>query len=261
MRLAFLHSFQSEWLKRRRSHAYWLVTVGAFFTPAIVIAARLVRHQGLAAAYAADGFWQVLWHDSWESMAIFFLPMAAILTTSLITQIEYRNNAWKQLHTLPLSDATLFFSKLLVVVLMLGQFLLLFDLGIWLSAVIPWALLPGVPYPSAPIPYGEFLEQTAWYFLDCLPIVAFQYLISLRSRSFLLPIGVGFMTWVAALAALPWRYAATIPYTYCMLDYLRDEPGKKAAVPPFDIHAAALVYVLVFVTVGFWLFAAKQDKS
>lgn len=261
MRLAFLHSFQSEWLKRRRSHAYWLVTVGAFFTPTIVTIARLVRHQGLAAAYAADSFWLTLWHNSWESMAIFFLPMAAILTTSLITQIEHRNNAWKQLHTLPLNAATLFFSKLLVVVLMLGQFLLLFDLGIWLSAVIPWALLPGVPYPSAPIPYREFLQQTGWYFLDCLPIVAFQYLISLRFRSFLLPIGVGFMTWVAALAALPWRYAAAIPYTYCMLDYLKDDASKKAAVPPFDIHAAALVYGLVFVIAGFLLFAAKRDKS
>ena len=32
-----------------------------------------------------------------------FLPLGAILSTSLITQIEYKNNTWKQLHTLPLT--------------------------------------------------------------------------------------------------------------------------------------------------------------
>jgi hypothetical protein len=74
----------------------------AFFTPAIVTVARLVRCTQLPAAYGAESFWISPWTSSWESMAIFFPPMAAILATRLTTQIEFRNNAWRQVHVLPL---------------------------------------------------------------------------------------------------------------------------------------------------------------
>ena len=76
--------------------------VGGLFTPGIVIAARLVRHDRLQEIYAAANFWNSLWKSSWESMAIFFLPIGAILATSLMTQSEFKNNAWKQVHALPL---------------------------------------------------------------------------------------------------------------------------------------------------------------
>lgn len=261
MNIAFLHSLQGEWLKKRRSHAAWLVAVGAFFTSTVVVVARLVRHRALEPLYAREDFWTQLWHSSWESMAIFFLPMGAVLAVSLITQLEYRNNAWKQVRTLPLGDATLFFSKLTVILLMMAQFLLLFSLGIWLSVLIPWILVPGVPYPTAPLPYMDFLRDDLGYFLDCLPIVALQYLISLRFKSFLVPIGTGFVLWVGSLAALSWHYGALIPYSYCMLDYLKDDASGKSAVPLVDIHAAAGAYCLLFIALGYWVFTTRKEKG
>ncbi len=53
---AFVRAFQCEWLKKKRSLASWLVVAGSFFTPAIVIAARLVNHDGLHQMYSAAGF-------------------------------------------------------------------------------------------------------------------------------------------------------------------------------------------------------------
>jgi hypothetical protein len=184
MRSVFVDAFCCEWLKKRRSLGAWLIVIGAFFTPAIIIVVRLIRHAQLPALYAAPGFWTSLWRSSWESMAIFFVPMAAILATSLVVQIEVRNNAWKQVHALPLESITIFFAKLAVIVLMLAQFFVLFGLGIYLAALLPWLLVGGVPYPSAPLPLREFLADTAIYFIDCLPIVAAQYLVSLRFKQF-----------------------------------------------------------------------------
>ncbi len=261
MNLPFTNSFQSEWLKSRRSLSSWLVVVGGLFTPSIVIIARLVRREKLHEIYAAEGFWTLLWKNSWESMAIFFLPMGAVLATSLITQIEYKNNAWKQVHALPMSTATIFFSKFAVILLLLVQFLVLFNLGIYLSAVIPYLLVAGVPYPRAPIPFGSFLNEDGMFFIDCLPIVALQYLISLRFRNFLVPVGVGFVIWVGALAALSWRYNFLVPYTYCMVDFLKDSSGGKVAIPDINLHAIAIGYFLLFTVAGYWLFAAKKEKG
>jgi hypothetical protein len=194
-------------------------------------------------------------------MAIFFLPMGAVLATSLVTQLEFKNNAWKQIHALPLSLTTIFFSKLAVVILMLGQFFVLFNFAIYVSAVVPSLLVSGVPYPKSPIPLAEFLTDDVFYFLDCLPIVAAQYLLSLRFRNFLVPVGVGLMTWVGALASLSWKFGFAIPYTYPMLHYLKNDGGRKAAIPPVNIHAWALGYFLFFTVIGFCLFVTKREKG
>jgi hypothetical protein len=257
----FVHSFQSEWIKRKRSLGSWLIVAGSLFTPVIIIAARLAHHDKLPELYAAANFWTSLWRSSWESMAIFFLPMAAILVTSLITQIEYRNNAWKQVHTLPLSPATLFFSKLAVILVMTVQFFILFDLGVYLSAIVPYLLVRNVPYPIAPLPLGSFLIDTGRYSVACLPIVAAQYLLSLRFKNFLVPVGIGFMTWVGAVAALSWKLGYVVPYAYTMLTYLKDDPKGRTAVPAFQLHWLALGYALLFTMIGYWLFANKLQKG
>jgi hypothetical protein len=261
MAATLIHSFQSEWLKKKRSLGSWLVVVGALFTPVIVIFARLIHHDKLPELYAASNFWTSLWKNSWESMAVFFLPMAAILATSLITQIEFRNNAWKQVHTLPLSAATIFFSKLAVIIVLLVQFFVLFDVGIFLSAVVPYLLAAKVPYPTAPLPLPLFLADTVRYMVASLPIVAVQYLLSLRFKNFLLPIGLGFMAWVGALAALSSKFAYLVPYGYSMLIYLKDDPRGKIAIPPYDITWLAIGSAVLFTTAAYLLFVTKAQKG
>lgn len=261
MKSAFVDAFRSEWLKKRRSLGAWLVVVGAFFTPTIVIVARLIRHEQLPALYASPAFWTSLWRSSWESMAIFFVPMAAILATSLVVQIEVRNNAWKQVHALPLEPVTIFLAKFAVIVLMLAQFFVLFDLGIYLSALLPSLLVSGVPYPLAPLPLRAFLDDTATYFIDCLPIVAAQYLMSLRFNNYLAPIGIGFLAWIGALAALSWQHARYLPYAYTMLDYLKDNPAARAVAPTTGIHYLAIAWFVLFTLAGYALFATKAHKG
>lgn len=256
-----VHSLQGEWLKTKRSLGAWLIIVGSLFTPAIVIVARLIHHSQLQALYSMADFWKLLWKNSWESMAVFFLPMAAILVTSLITQIEYRNNAWKQVHTLPLSPATIFFSKLLVILVLMSVFLVLFDVGVYLSAAVPWLLVRNVPYPRAPLPLSAFMADTGSYMIACLPIVAAQYLLSLRFKNFLTPIGVGFMTWVAALAALSWKFGYLVPYAYTMLTYLKDNPKQGVGARMVPLQWVSLGYTLLFTVGGYVLFVTNRQKG
>lgn len=261
MTIPFIHSFQSELLKTKRSLAMWIVIIGGFFTPLIVTVARLVQYKTLPAIYSSDDFWKLLWKNSWESMAIFLLPLGVILTTSLITQLEFKNNTWKQLHTLPLSLTTIFFSKLAVVIVMMLTFFVLFNIGIYLSALVPYLIISGVAYPKAPIPYASFLVQDLYYFIDCLPIIALQYLISLKYKNFLVPIGTGFIFWVGALASLSWKYGYIIPYTYCMFTYLKGGVVNKAVIPTINIHLLACAYFVGFTIASYILYVSKKEKG
>ncbi|MBV9493741.1 MAG: ABC transporter permease [Acidobacteria bacterium] len=257
----FVHAFHSEWLKRKRSFASALIIGGSLFTPAIIAVVRLIHPQQLPALYNAQGFWPRMWKDSWESMAVFFLPLCAMLATSLITQIEFRANAWKQVHTLPVRTGTIFAAKLAVILVVLAEFLLLFNLAMYASGMLPSVVVPGVPSPRDSFFALPLLRENALYFVDCLPIVAAQYLMALRSNNILVPIGIGFAAWVGALAAVSSKLAVWWPYSYTILHYLRGTPKGAGLTSPIDLHALAAAAFVMVTTTSYVLFRTKREKG
>ncbi|HKO55876.1 MAG TPA: ABC transporter permease [Thermoanaerobaculia bacterium] len=254
-------AFRSEWLKRKRSFASTLILGGSLFTPAVVAVVRLIHYRGLPHIYAADAFWKNIWRDCWESMAIFFLPLGAILATSLITQIEFRSNAWKQVHTLPVSTAVVFVSKLAVILLMMTQFLIFFTLGVYASAMIPYLLVAGVPHPKGSFWSLPLLRDCAAFFADCLPIIGAQYLIGLRAHNVLVSIGVGFLAWVGALAAVSSRFAIWWPYSYTIINYLKDKPKGAHLAAQQGLHWLAVSAFVALTATAYVLFVTKREKG
>lgn len=257
----FVQAFRSEWLKRKRSFASLMVFGGALFTPSIVTAVRLIWRKDLPRIYGADTFWVNLWRNSWESMAVFFLPLAAILATSLITQIEFKSNAWKQVHTLPLSLSALFLSKLAVILVMMTQFLIVFTLGVYASAMIPYLLVPGVPRPKGSFWVLPLIRDGATYFAASLPIVGAQYVMALRANNVLIPIGIGFMAWVGALAAVSSRFAIWWPYSHTIVQYVKDKPKGTHFAVYGGLHWLALGFFVALAIAAYVLFATKPEKG
>jgi hypothetical protein len=247
-------------LKTKRSLASWLVIAGAFFTPIIIIVARLAHYKQLPEIYRNPGFWNVLWHSCWESMAIFLLPFGLILATTLLTQLEFKNNSWKQVHVLPLTYTTIFTAKILVILLLVLQFFILFNLGYFLAAWIPYLLVSNVAWPLAEIPFTAMLRENGYFFIDSLPILALQFLISLKFKNFLIPIGVGFVFWLTALGTLSWKYGYWMPYSYGMYNFLKQNSGR-AATPEMNIHWMALGYTVFFTIISYILYIGKKEKG
>ncbi|HQU84986.1 MAG TPA: ABC transporter permease [Pyrinomonadaceae bacterium] len=258
--MKFIKSFQSEWLKKKRSLASWLVVVGAFFTPLIILLSRFKNRAKLPEINVMDDFWVRLWNQSWESMTVLMLPVGIILATGLITQIEYKNNAWKQLHTTPQSYTTIFFAKLAVIFVMMIEVFVLFNLGMYLSAIVPSMVLSNVPYPSAPIPFEYFLQKNLVFFVECLPILALQYLISLQFKNFLVPIGAGFVIWILGIGLLSWEYSFIFPYVHSGIEFMIME-GHFKRVLPVNLQMLSIIYFAVFIAAGYVLYLLKKEKG
>ncbi len=258
MNNAFVNIFAGEWIKKRRSFSSWLVIIGGFFIPLVNMLIFIFYPNQLIAMHKSGGFWNQVSDASWKSMAFMLLPMGIVLAVSLITQLEYKNNTWKQLHAAPVSFANIYFSKLLVIIIMLAQLFVLFNIGIYLSAIIPAAFNCNIPFPNHAIDVGFLLSENATYFLLCLPIVAIQYTISLQFKNFLVPIGAGLALAVGGLMALSWEYAFTIPYTYTGLHYLQ---ANSKIMPAQNILVWSAAYFALFSLLGFWLYISKKEKG
>jgi hypothetical protein len=254
-------SIRSEWLKTKRNLLGPLVLGSAWFIPLIILAVRFRHRRELGTLYRTGDFWQNLWTQSWESMALLILPMFIMLVTSLIVQIETRNNTWKQLHASPQAMATIFLAKLTVILVLVAELFVLFNVAIYVTGVLPAFLFDGVPVPAGPIPYALFLERNARYFVDILPIVGLQYLLSLHFRSFIAPLGAGMAMWIVALGGMNWEYSYVIPYTYCGLDYLITLRPNVHRYLPASLQLLALGTFLAFTIAGFTLYARKEDRG
>ncbi|WP_138475538.1 ABC transporter permease [Dyadobacter bucti] len=253
-----INSFQSEWIKKRRSSAAWLTISGAFLIPAILTTKRVIQSETLAAANSSPKIWRLLYGQNWQFMSVFLLPMGIILAASLIAQIEYRNNAWKQVHTTPQSLTTIFLAKFGVTVIMLVEFFLLFNVGICLTGIVPAMLFQDVPFPTSDFPFVPFLQGNSKFFVYCLPILSFQYLLSIHIRNFMVPIGIGFALLVASLIAVSWKYGYLIPYTYCSMQFLIHD---NRIDPSVNILFWSTGYFLFFTILNYVLYLTKRNKG
>lgn len=258
--MAFLQTVQSEWMKTRRSMAAVLVVIGAFFIPSIIIFMRFIQREKLAAVYRSDTFWQNNFFKNWQVMAFLLLPLGVILCVSLVTQIEYRNNTWKQLHTTPQSFTSIFFAKLTVILLMLLQFFILFNIGIYISAVVPLLFSKQAVYPLQAIPWSDLLMANAKFFIASLPVLAIQYLLSLRIKNFMLPLGAGIVLLVASTFAIQWEYGYMIPFTYTGYTWLLNVSANAEIKMPVNLLLLSVIMFAAFTLIGFWLYSSKKDK-
>ncbi|HEY4205508.1 MAG TPA: ABC transporter permease [Puia sp.] len=252
---AFIQSFGSEWLKKKRTTASLLTVTGSLLIPVIIIIARIDDRASLAAANSKPKFWESLYNRNWQMMGLLLLPMGVVLATSLITQIEFRNNTWKQLCTTPQSLSIIFLSKLAVSLVMLVEFFLLFTLGIWLTGIIPGVFFSGVPYPSEAFPLKSVGTSSARMFLDILPVVSLQYLLSLRFKNFLVPLGAGLGLYVASMIAVHWRHGYWIPYTYTAYNFMGQARQK------FHTDYWAAGYTVLFIGIAYILYLTRKEKG
>src|SRR5205809_2124295 len=96
-------SIRAEILKTKRSASFWLSILGATVIPLIFF---LVYAMKPAESYSNT--WGIHFLQGWQVFNAFLLPMFVILICSLIPQIEYKNNAWKQVFASPQTIGNIF---------------------------------------------------------------------------------------------------------------------------------------------------------
>lgn len=252
--MIFIHSLHSEWLKTKRSSAFWLSIFGGFFIPTIYLIGYLHDKTCINDVVKVGPIWTYHFMRCWQNMSFLLLPMGVILACSLITQLEFKNNTWKQLHTTPQSFSVIFFAKLLVILFMTIQFFIFFNIGVILSGVIP-CLIFDHNFSNESIPALYFLKANAKFFISCLPIIAFQYLVSLKFKNFMVAIGAGLMGLIGTLIAFSWKHIYLSPFSYSSYCF-----GRKIGID-ISSYLLAGIYFLLLIAVAYFTYISKKEKG
>jgi len=139
-----------------------------------------------------------------------------------VPQIEYKNNAWKQVFASPLTIEQVFFSKYTAIHLMVLLLFLCFNLFMILGAYVANWVHSGLPFTTSSLPLGNILLLSLRTYIALLAIISFQYWFSLRFRNFIVPIGLGLGLLVMSLVAMRWEHADKLAYVLPFLSFSDD---------------------------------------
>lgn len=223
---SFVINTYTEALKCRRSAAFWATLAGALFIPALLFLMYALRPDTFVPMMKGNPWGQHI-ERAWKSAAPFLLPMYVILVTSLVAQIEYRNNTWKQVYSTPRSYADIYFSRFIIVQLLIIICFILLNLFILLGGLGAGLIHRGYNFLTTPVPWQRMLLYTSKVYISTLGISAMQYWLSLRFRNYIASTGIGLALIIVSLIILEWEKIMYFPYAYTMLTLMHTIMGRK----------------------------------
>lgn len=243
MTAAFFLNSKRELLKCKNTPAFWLTVIGAAFIP-LVNAIKYIAKPDHFVPLLADDPWGVLVMHNWQIAASFLMVIYIILVTSLVVQIEYASNTWKQIYASPRSYGDIFFSKFAAVHVMVLSCLLLFNVFMIVSGYLVSRIDENYLFTSSTPVVKEMLVISARMYVSVLAVTVIQYWLSLRFRNFAVAMGLGMALYITGLMIRQWEYIHYYPYMLPFLAYFPN-PG----LPP-GVHDRALVNSVVTFLVG-----------
>ena len=136
-------------------------------------------------------------------------PLFIILICTLLPQIEYRNNTWKQIFASPQTKANVFLAKFINVHLLMLVFLVATHLFMFLTIVAINFIKPDLNLFKHPLNESIVLVNAANAYISMLAVCAIQFWIGLRFRNFIVPIGIGFALWLIRHNNRPYNTSQT----------------------------------------------------
>ena len=258
MTLSFILNTKAELLKIRRSNALWLTVVGAIFIP-FVNFIKLISLPDMFVSKMKDDLWVIFINDNWAVATSFLMPVYIILLVSLVTQIEYGNNTWKQVYTTPRSYADVFFTKFFVINFLIIACFVLFTILIVASGYATSVINHAYEFLSTPVPWSHLLALMVKMYVSILGIMAIQYWISMRVKNFIIPIGIGMALIIVGYMIRQWEYIAYYPYMHPLLVYFKN-PGLRFGS---DLNALrnSMFECALFLSIGFYSICVRREKG
>lgn len=251
-----LISLRSEILKTKRTASVYFAIAAAAFGPLMSMLDLLL--DGVRPEEGPTLFNRML-TSKFQMMGFVILPYFVILACTLLPQIEYKNNTWKQVLASPQSRATIFFSKFINIQLLVLLFLVANQLLMLAGAVILHFVHPSLEILKQPLNGYNILMTPVNAFIGMLAIGAIQFWLGLRFRNFVVPVAIGFACWVAGTILVvqsQTAVAAYFPYSYHVY-------GNHPAYKPeqSSVTWASLAYMGAFLLLGYWDFKRRKGMN
>lgn len=240
--------------------SFWLSLLGAGFIPAIYLIAYILKPDG-ASRQLGEAPWNVHFFMGWQGVGFFLLPMFVVLLCALVTQIEFKNNTWKQVYASPQSYGQIYFSKLLIIHTMIIFFFIAFNLFMLGTGIVSALVHKQLAFLKSSFDVQKLVELNAKMYISTMGIAAIQYWLSLRFKNFIVPMGIGLALLIAAIVAtnLGWEHIYKVPFAQPGLTLRYVSQPVKGWLQPHEWNS--IIAFVIFTIGGFLDVIYKKEKG
>jgi len=241
-----LISLRSELLKTRKA-SFYLTLIGAAVGPVMFLLNVLLDENEIDPSQKdpLNAVFKIL--SDMNGTALF--PLFVILICTLLPQIEYRNNTWKQVFASPQTKVNVFLAKFMNVHLLMLLFLIATHVFMLLAVVGINFIKPALNLFEHPLNGITVLVNAANAYILSLAVCAIQFWMGLRFRNFIVPIGIGFALWLSGtIMAVQYKSDLVFYFPYSFNAF---PVSSKLKLQLTQVAWTSLGYALLFVIVGF----------
>ncbi|MFD1677989.1 ABC transporter permease [Alicyclobacillus fodiniaquatilis] len=250
-------ALMSDWIKMRKTWIRFLVILGPLGVIALNAARYAASYQSIVTPGADAQNWALLIQNV-DHLLLPSLMLGITLLTSLLSGLEHRGHAWKQLLALPVSRSRIYMSKFILIAGLLAVSSTLCAIG---------TLCLGFAFGfTTHVPWLHVLGECYYPYLASYGVLAIQLLLSMlmANQSFAITLGVLGMIISGLSDALThdslthaWHWARFVPWVYPSLS-----AATHATIQYLDIKyvICGLIASAVWLLLGSWGFTHKEVK-
>ncbi len=165
-----------------------------------------------------------------------------VVAACMVYNMEFKGNAVKKMHMLPMSVPVMYLCKFLILTFMLLVAVALQNMAL--------ARIGMTDLPQGTFEMGTLVRFAAYSFLSSMPVLSFMLLISSRFENMWIPLGIGVAGFLSgmALASSEMSLLMVNPFVVMMKPAV-----AMSAQPDGIVMIVSLVETLLFLGVGLWM--------
>jgi len=248
-----LITLRSEILKSKRTASFYLTIIAAALIPFIFLLD--VMFDGISAEHKKDPF-NAIFREGFINTGFVIFPLFIILISTLLPQIEFKNNAWKQVLASPQTKLNVFMAKYLNIHLLIVIFLVAHNICMLLAAIAMHFFEPTLNLINQPLDVYTVVANNLNTYVTLLSMGAIQFWMGLGFKNFIFPVAIGFALWfMGSIMELEyhWSMGKYFPYSFHIYSIFEN---RKPQLP--TIHLMSLIYTAVFLVLGFIDFKRRR---
>jgi hypothetical protein len=248
-------SLRSEIAKTKRTAAFYFTLIGAAIIPFIFLVNALFNGFAGEENVPKDPL-NKMFSMSMEMTGLLIFPLFVVLVCTLMPQIEYRNNTWKQVLSSPQTKLNIFVAKFLSVQSLMLLFLVSSHLFMWIAIIAIHFIEPGLHMFNRSLDGYTILVNNVNLYLCVLAVSAIQFWIGLRFKNFLIPVSIGFVLWITGMTMVfeyHSPYAVYFPYSFQTFTFF---PKEKIQLG--QVEWTSVGYAVFFLIAGFLDFRRRR---
>ncbi len=249
-------SLRSELLKSKRRASIYLTLIAAAVVPIIFILDATV--DGISPENGPTIF-NKIFSEGFKISSFIIIPMFIILISTLLPQIEYKNNAWKQVLASPQTKANIFIAKYINLHLLFLLFIVANHLMMLGAGVVLHFVHPSLNLLNQSVDIDSIFVNILNTYVALLAITTAQFWMGLRFKNFIAPLAIGISLWIMGsilVIQFDSKIAAYFPYSaHIYVSFPQFKPKLNT------VEWASGLYTVAFLILGFLDFKTRAVKS